>query len=119
MGFELHVLQGPPMLPPFLPLDPDSIVEIVRMFFTTIAIVAIGMPFARVFARRLDRKAIAPAVPSDVVARLERIENAVDSIAIEVERISEGQRFAARLLAERAGAPAALGEGVQRAQRRD
>jgi hypothetical protein len=34
-------------------------------------------------------------------ARLERIEQAVDSIAIEIERISEGQRFTTRLLSER------------------
>jgi hypothetical protein len=33
--------------------------------------------------------------------RLERIEQAVDAIAVEVERMSESQRFTARLLAER------------------
>lgn len=33
--------------------------------------------------------------------RLTRIEQAVDSIAIEVERVSEGQRFSAKLLADR------------------
>ncbi len=109
MPLELLVLQQPhPSLPPFLPLPPDAIVDIVRTFFTTIAIIAIGMPFARVLARRLERKAVTPPVPSDVVARLERIENAVDSIAIEVERISEGQRFAAKLLAERVGGPPTL-----------
>ncbi len=32
--------------------------------------------------------------------RLNRIEHAVDAIAIEVERISEGQRFTTKLLAE-------------------
>jgi hypothetical protein len=34
-------------------------------------------------------------------ARLERIEQAVDAIAIEIERISEGQRFTTKLLSER------------------
>ena len=33
--------------------------------------------------------------------RIERIENAVDAIAIEVERISEAQRFTTGLLADR------------------
>jgi len=33
--------------------------------------------------------------------RLTRIEQAVDSIAIETERISEGQRFTTKLLSER------------------
>ncbi len=35
-------------------------------------------------------------------ARLERLEHAVDAIALEVERISEGQRFATKLLSEQA-----------------
>ena len=34
-------------------------------------------------------------------ARLERMEQAVDAIAIEIERISEGQRFTTKLLSER------------------
>jgi hypothetical protein len=33
-------------------------------------------------------------------ARLARIEQAVDAIAVEVERISEGQRFTTRLLSD-------------------
>jgi hypothetical protein len=40
------------------------------------------------------------------VPRLDRLEQAVDAIAIEIERISEGQRFVTRVLAERpASAP--------------
>jgi hypothetical protein len=35
--------------------------------------------------------------------RLERIEQAVDAIAVEVERISEGQRFTTKLLSEGRG----------------
>ena len=37
--------------------------------------------------------------------RLEHMEQAIDSIAVEVERISEGQRFTTRLLSERSGTP--------------
>jgi hypothetical protein len=36
--------------------------------------------------------------------RLARIENAIETMAVEVERISEGQRFTTRLLSERSGA---------------
>jgi hypothetical protein len=43
-----------------------------------------------------------------VSARLERMEQAIDSIAVEVERISEGQRFTTKLLSERSGAPVAV-----------
>ena len=35
------------------------------------------------------------------MGRLERMEMAIDSIAVEVERISEGQRFTTKLLSER------------------
>jgi hypothetical protein len=41
-----------------------------------------------------------------VSARLERMEQAIDAIAVEVERISEGQRFTTRLLSERLKEPA-------------
>lgn len=34
--------------------------------------------------------------------RLARVENAVESIAVEIERISEGQRYVTRMLNERA-----------------
>ena len=40
------------------------------------------------------------AAPSVTEARLARIEQAVDAIALEVERISEGQRFTTKLLSE-------------------
>jgi hypothetical protein len=37
--------------------------------------------------------------------RLQRLEQAVDAVAIEVERMSESQRFTSRILAERLPAP--------------
>lgn len=42
----------------------------------------------------------------ELTDRLNRIETSVDSTALEVERIAEGQRFTTRLLAERTGASA-------------
>ena|SRR3990172_2612057 len=46
--------------------------------------------------------------PAALDERFTRIEQAVDAIAVEVERMSESQRFTSRLLAERL--PAALPE---------
>jgi hypothetical protein len=40
----------------------------------------------------------------EISARMERMEQALDSIAVEVERISENQRYTTKLLAEREGA---------------
>jgi hypothetical protein len=62
------------------------------------------------FTRRGDKRVAAKAAPAIAAdsARLERLEQGVEAIAIEVERISEGQRFVTRLLSEsnQQGAPA-------------
>jgi hypothetical protein len=78
------------------------------VMFSMIPVVAIGVPIARAYARRLESRPTA-TIPSDVSARLERMEQAIDSIAVEVERISEGQRFTTKLLAERVAPLATLG----------
>lgn len=63
------------------------------------AAVIIFGPMARAYARQTD-KSSGSAIPPEVAGRLERIEQAMDAIAIEVERISEGQRFTTQLLSE-------------------
>jgi hypothetical protein len=40
-------------------------------------------------------------IDPEILRRLERIEQTVESTAIEVERIAEGNRFVSKLLAER------------------
>jgi hypothetical protein len=74
--------------------------------------------------RRGKRPAAAPRAGDDTTLRLERLENGVDAIAIEIERVSEGQRFVTKLLsdahlaqpaAQRVGQPAMeSGEPVKR-----
>jgi hypothetical protein len=81
---------------------PGELIPIV--LFMCLAITAIGVPIARAFARRIEKGTSDPITPPDVTARLERMEQALDSIAIEVERISEGQRFTTKLLSERSKA---------------
>jgi hypothetical protein len=61
--------------------------------FATAIVLAVGVPLARAYSRRMDAQARNPQIPSEVAARLERMEQAIDSVALEVERISEGQRF--------------------------
>jgi hypothetical protein len=60
------------------------------------------------YVDRQKHKGISPKSIANLDARMERIEHAVDTIAIEVERISEGQRFTTKLLSERAAAVPAL-----------
>lgn len=79
---------------------PPQAVDISIAFFVTIAIIIIGLPIARAIARRMDRRPGPNQIPSDVSAQLNQLNQAVDAIALEVERISEGQRFTTRLLSE-------------------
>ena len=78
---------------------PGELIPIV--LFVMMGVTAIGWPIARAIARRMDREAIPPKIPLELQGRLERMEMAIDSIAVEVERISEGQRFTTKLLSER------------------
>jgi hypothetical protein len=67
---------------------------------------------ARRAARTTMLEAIAASPARVNEARMSQLVDAVDAIALEVERISEAQRFTARLLAERqapSAPPAPLG----------
>jgi hypothetical protein len=72
--------------------------------FTCAVVLAIGVPIARAYSRRMDAESKNPRLPAEVTDRLERMEQALDSVALEVERISEGQRFTTKLLSEARGA---------------
>ena len=59
-------------------------------------------PIARAWGRRIENQSKQPALPNaQQDARFDRLEQAMDAVAIEVERIAEGQRFVTKLLAER------------------
>ncbi|MDB4905833.1 MAG: hypothetical protein JWO05_617 [Gemmatimonadetes bacterium] len=57
---------------------------------------------------RGDARKGSAALPHLDDDRLARIERAVDAIAVEVERVSEAQRFTAKVLTERADPQRAL-----------
>ena len=75
----------------------------ILIVFTLFVLSPIALSMSRLIWKRASRTAMAPAAPAESGERLERIEQAVDAIAIEVERVSEGQRFVTRLLSERGG----------------
>jgi hypothetical protein len=84
--------------PPFGPRNNRN--QAMPIFAVLAVILAVPISFA--WARRILRGTPRAApVPSDVTLRLDRIEQAIDTVAIEVERISEGQRFVTRIMAER------------------
>ena len=77
--------------------DPSQAVMVVAI----VAAAAVSVTsVASVWRKRVATRPTT-AVPDAIEERLARIENAVDVIAVEIERISEAQRFSARLDAER------------------
>lgn len=68
--------------------------------FAMIITISIFVPLVRAYAKRLENRSQVAVIPAEVTSRLERMEQAIDSIAVEVERISEGQRFTTKLLSE-------------------
>lgn len=89
----------------------NNLVPIV-VVFTLFVLSPIALSISRILWRRgsLPRQAVQHP---DNALRLERMEQAIDSIAIEIERVSEGQRFVTRLMSDRQNA---LGVGQQPAQ---
>jgi hypothetical protein len=86
------------------PPIPSEVVDIVGMLTFGTAAVLILRPLMRAFANRFERRgAPPPALSPEVTAHMERLEQAIEAVAIEIERISEGQRYTTKLLAERAG----------------
>lgn len=101
-AFEGQPVSFPEPRGPF-GISPDAITGVFVMFS-----IGIIVPLSIGLARRMWRRP-QPVAPreAEVVSktRLDRLEQAVDTIAIEIERISEGQRFVTRVLNERTEAP--------------
>lgn len=86
-------------LPSFNGLGSGQVVgiSIVGIIFVLMPL-AVG--FMKILLRRSTKPAVPPAALAETAQRLERLETAVDTIAVEIERISEGQRFVTKLLSE-------------------
>ena len=126
---RVHV-QGLPPVPPVPPFPqipgiqvnpgapnfaiPRQAVDVAIGFFVMCAVMIIGWPLARAFGRRLERNGPAATVSPAVSEQLQRIEHTVEAMAIEVERISESQRYLAKLQSAPLGEPAALDSGKRR-----
>ena len=67
----------------------------------TISISMVAMAVSKIMTSRRRGSELPDSTVGLLEARLERMEQAIDAIATEVERVSEGQRFTSRLLAER------------------
>jgi hypothetical protein len=89
-------------------MGPDVIVPVAGIFM--IIALSLGLPIVRSVTKRIERGESFRQDP-ETAERLDRIEQAVDAMAVEVERIAEGQRFVTKVLADRSGPVVA--EGLQ------
>lgn len=72
----------------------------ISIVFTIFVLAPIAISMARLLWRRANLPKAVPSFDRENAERLQRLESAVDSIAIEMERVSEGQRFVTKLLSE-------------------
>lgn len=85
---------------------PNGVVQMSWALACSVGALVIGWPIARAIARLIDRKgrdsaAIIP-MQRELTSRFEAMERNIDTVALEVERVSEAQRFTSKLLSERA-----------------
>lgn len=80
---------------------PPQVVDIFTMLAIATVICIVGLPIARAIGRWIDRRGLPAPINNELAAQMTRIEQAVDTMSVEVERISEAQRFQAKLLSDR------------------
>jgi hypothetical protein len=89
----------------FMGIDPNVGAPLLGAFmFLVLMPIAVGI--GRMFWKRGNHPPATtlPPVVAQSAERLARLEQSVDAIAVEIERISEGQRFVTKLLSEKAPA---------------
>jgi hypothetical protein len=72
------------------------------------------VPIALAYARRIWKKGVQTVaeIPQDIYERFNRIDQAIDSVAVEVERIGENQRYVTKVVNEQRGLGAGPAERV-------
>jgi hypothetical protein len=90
-------------------------IEITKLVTVSVIMVTATVTAGIIMLKRLGRSSAPSAPRLDAIDdRLTSLQNAVDAIALEVERVSEGQRFTTRLLAERIEGKGILGGKPER-----
>lgn len=84
-----------------IPRGPDIPPEAVLLGISGMAMTVL-LPMSIAWGIRYVKRGAAAvaALPSDLAARLTNIERSVEAVAIELERLGEGQRFVTQLLAD-------------------
>ena len=77
--------------------SPEDIGALIAVVFAGTSVLVL----VKAWAKKIDNQSKVPTARVESAERMERMERAIDSVAIEVERISENQRFLTKLLSER------------------
>ena len=95
-------LGGPPAIAMTAPPAPDPFLGPKEIMTVSSGLFILALPLVLVLARRLWVRG-SPRATMDLEnsPRLQRIEQAIEAIAVEVERIGEAQRFTTKLLSDR------------------
>jgi hypothetical protein len=100
MGVPFPTSEGTSIGVPDLP---PNIYSLAQASIVGLTMVLVAFPVFGFLKALVNRRALAQpaALPRETTERLARIEASVDAMAEQIERISEGQRFVTKVLAER------------------
>lgn len=76
---------------------PPEVIIVPFVFGAPCAVIAL-----RMWLRHKEKMATLHAAPSNMDERIQRLEHGMESVAIEIERVGESQRFLTKVLSERA-----------------
>jgi hypothetical protein len=79
-------------------MDPAPLYAMGFGFLAMLVIIILGLPIVRAITRRMDRAPVAPVLPQSQQEQIKALRESVDRLAVEVERVSEGQRWLTRQL---------------------
>lgn len=107
-GQGIHLRQGDnETIIPVRDVVPRGAVQIAWAIPATLSILLIWWPLSRAVIGWLRRKSAVAhdtaALEARLASRMEQMERNIDTVAVEMERLAEGQRFTNRLIAERQG----------------
>ena len=82
----------------------EDIVVPITAFLSIFVFSPLAIAVARLIWRRAANPPLSQAMDADTSRRLMEMQQTMEAMAIEIERISEGQRFVTKLLSERPAA---------------
>jgi hypothetical protein len=86
-------------------MNPEVVVPLVAILSVFIG-APLAIAYARLIWKRSGEPPHRPSISDDAARQLVHMQQSIDAMAIEIERISEGQRFVTKVLSERRPASA-------------